>query len=270
MRILPALRQTVMKRFLVLLAMMVALGSVVDGREAKVAEYSDYQGHYLKREWRKYERIARRDRPEKEIAQLTFIKVQALKNRLDKDYYDAAVGIGTTQARQNWKLRDSLRNSLTEEFIKAGKPIMAYSLINSGDLGRQEFDAMRFVEDYAEVLKRGKNSDFWRRNYWSEGYVCDHKFISNDYEYILWRCLSDASTHDKALAALMDAVSGDFPQSALLAYSEALRKEGDKRQEELERLAADWRGNSVALLPRKELLKWEYETSMTFTSRPRG
>ena len=248
-----------MKRFLVLLAMMVALDSVVDGREARVAEYSDYQGHYLKREWRKYERISRRDRPEKEIAQLTFIKEQALKNHLDKDYYDAAVGIGTTQARQNWKLRDSLRNSLTEEFIKAGKPIMAYSLINSGDLGRQEFDAMRFVEDYAEVLKRGKNSDFWRRNYWNEGYVCDHKFIPNDYEYILWRCLSDASTHDKALAALSDAVAGDFPQAVLLAYSEALRKEGDKRLEELERLAADWRGNSVALLPRKELLKWEYE-----------
>ena len=260
MRILPALRQAVMKRFLVLLAMMVALGSVVDGREARVAEYSDYQGHYLKREWRKYERISRRDRPEKEIAQLIFIKEQALKNHLDKDYYDAAVGIGTTQARQNWKLRDSLRNSLTEEFTKAGKPIMAYSLINSGDLGRQEFDAMRFVEDNAEVLKRGKNSDFWRRNYWNEGYVCDHKFIPNDYEYILWRCLSDASTHDEALAALMDAVAGDFPQSALLAYSEALRKEGDKRQEELERLAADWGGRTVALLPRKELLKWEYDS----------
>ena len=248
-----------MKRFLVLLAMMVALGSVVDGREARVAEYSDYQGHYLKREWRRYERIARRDRPEKEIAQLTFIKEQALKNRLDKDYYDAAVGIGTTQSRKNWKLRDSLRNSLTEEFVKAGKPIMAYSLINSGDLGRQEFDALRFAEDNAEVLKKGKNSDFWRRGYWNEGYVCDHKFIPNDYEYILWRCLSDASTHDKALATLSDAVAGDFPQSALLAYSEALRKEGDKRLEELERLAADWRGNSVALLPRKELLKWEYD-----------
>ena len=259
MLILPALRQTVMKRFLVLLVMMVALGSVVDGREARVAEYSDYQRHYLKREWRKYERIARRDRPEKEIAQLTFIKEQALKNRLDKDYYDAAVGIGTTQARKNWKLRDSLRNSLTEEFIKAGKPIMAYSLISSRDLGRQEFDALRFAEDNAEVLKQGRNSDFWRRGYWNEGYVCDHKFISNDYEYILWRCLSDASTHDKAFAALNDAVAGDFPQSVLLAYSEALRKEGDKRLEELERLAADWRGNSVALLPRKELLKWEYE-----------
>ena len=248
-----------MKRFWVLLAMMVALGSVVDGREASVAEYSDYQGHYLKREWRKYERIARRDRPEKEIAQLTFIKEQALKNRLDKDYYDAAVGIGTTQSRMNWKLRDSLRNSLTEEFVKAGKPIMAYSLINAGDLGRQDFNALRFAEDNAEVLKKGKNSDFWRRGYWNEGYVCDHKFIPNDYEYILWRCLSDASAHDKALAALSDAVAGEFPQSALLAYSEALRKEGDKRLEELERLAADWRGNSVALLPRKELLKWEYD-----------
>lgn len=25
--------------------------------------------------------------------------------------------------------------------------------------------------------------------------------IPNDYEYILWRCLSDSSAHDKALAA---------------------------------------------------------------------
>ncbi len=109
-----------MKRILVLLAMVVAFGSAVYGREARVAEYSDYQGHYLKREWRKYERIARRDRPEKEIAQLAFIKEQALKSRLDKDYYDAVVGIGTTSARKNWKLQDSLRNCLTKEFIKAG------------------------------------------------------------------------------------------------------------------------------------------------------
>lgn len=226
------------------------------GREARVAEYPDINGHYLKREWRRYERLSRRDRPEKEIALLTFIKEQAQKNRLDKDYYDAVVTIGTTQARRNWKLRDSLRNVLTEEFIKAGKPIMAYSLINSGDLGRQEFDALRFAEDNAEVLKKGKNDDFWRLGYWGEGYVCDHKFIPNDYEYILWHCLSDASAHDKALELLKDAVAGNFPQSALLAYSEALRKDGDK---ELERLATDWSGSVVALLPRKVLLKREYD-----------
>lgn len=226
------------------------------GREARVAEYPDINGHYLKREWRRYERLSRRDRPEKEIALLTFIKEQAQKNRLDKDYYDAVVTIGTTQARRNWKVRDSLRNVLTEEFVKAGKPIMAYSLINSRDLGRQEFDALRFAEDNAEVLKKGRNDDFWRRGYWGDGYVCDHEFIPNDYEYILWHCLSDASAHDKALELLKDAVAGNFPQSALLAYSEALRKDGDK---ELERLAAGWSGSVVALLPRKVLLKREYD-----------
>lgn len=140
--------------------MMLALCPVMHGREARVAEYPDINGHYLKREWRRYERLSRRDRPEKEIALLTFIKEQALKNRLDKDYYDAVVTIGTTQARRNWKLRDSLRNVLTKEFIKAGKPIMAYSLINSGDLGRQEFDALRFAEDNAEVLKKEKTMIF--------------------------------------------------------------------------------------------------------------
>lgn len=236
--------------------MMLALCPVMHGREARVAEYPDINGHYLKREWRRYERLSRRDRPEKEIALLTFIKEQAQKKRLDKDYYDAVVTIGTTQARRNWKLRDSLRNVLTEEFIKAGKPIMAYSLINSGDLGRQEFDALRFAEDNAEVLKKGRNDDFWRRGYWGDGYVCDHEFIPNDYEYILWHCLSDASAHDKALELLKDAVAGNFPQSALLAYSEALRKDGDK---ELERLATDWSGSVVALLPRKVLLKREYD-----------
>lgn len=245
-----------MRKILVLSVMMLALCPVMHGREARVAEYPDIYGHYLKREWRRYERLSRRDRPEKEIALLTFIKEQALKNRLDKDYYDAVVTIGTTQARRNWKLRDSLRNVLTEEFIKAGKPIMAYSLINSGDLGRQEFDALRFAEDNAEVLKKGKNDDFWRLGYWGEGYVCDHEFIPNDYEYILWHCLSDASAHDKALELLKDAVAGNFPQAALLAYSEALRKDGDK---ELERLATDWSGSVVALLPRKVLLKREYD-----------
>lgn len=143
-----------MRKILVLSMMMLALCPVMHGREARVAEYPDINGHYLKREWRRYERLSRRDRPEKEIALLTFIKEQAQKNRLDKDYYDAVVTIGTTQARRNWKLRDSLRNVLTKEFIKAGKPIMAYSLINSGDLGRQEFDALRFAEDNAEVLKK--------------------------------------------------------------------------------------------------------------------
>ena len=55
---------------------------------------------------------------------------------------------------------------------------------------------------------------------------------------------------------MKDAVAGNFPQSALLAYSEALRKDGDK---ELERLATDWSGSVVALLPRKVLLKREYD-----------
>lgn len=256
MRILPSLKQTVVRKILVLSMMMLALCPVMHGREARVAEYPDINGHYLKREWRRYERLSRRDRPEKEIALLTFIKEQALKNRLDKDYYDAVVTICTTQARRNWKLRDSLRNVLTEEFIKAGKPIMAYSLINSRDLGRQKFDAQRFAEDNAEVLKKGRNDDFWRRGYWGDGYVCDHEFIPNDYEYILWHCLSDASAHDKALELLKDAVAGNFPQSALLAYSEALRKDGDK---ELERLATGWSGSVVALLPRKVLLKREYD-----------
>ena len=253
---MPSLKQTVVRKILVLSMMMLALCPVMHGREARVAEYPDINGHYLKREWRRYERLSRRDRPEKEIALLTFIKEQAQKKRLDKDYYDAVVTIGTTQARRNWKLRDSLRNVLTEEFIKAGKPIMAYSLINSGDLGRQEFDALRFAEDNAEVLKKGRNDDFWRRGYWGDDYVCDHEFIPNDYEYILWLCLSDASAHDKALELLKDAVAGNFPQSALLAYSEALRKDGDK---ELERLATDWSGSVVALLPRKVLLKREYD-----------
>lgn len=89
--------------------MMLALCPVMHGREARVAEYPDINRHYLKREWRRYERLSRRDRPEKEIALLTFIKEQAQKNRLDKDYYDAEVTIGTTQARRNWKLRDSLK-----------------------------------------------------------------------------------------------------------------------------------------------------------------
>ena len=92
-------------------------------------------------------------------------------------------------------------------------------------------------------MKKGRNDDFWWRGYWGEGYVCDHKFIPNDYEYILWHCLSDASAHDKVLELLKDAVAGNFPQSALLAYSEALRKDGDK---ELERLATDWSGSVVA------------------------
>ena len=98
---------------------MLALCPVMHGREARVAEYPDINGHYLKREWRRYERLSRRDRPEKEIALMTCMKYQGLKIRLDKDYYDAVVTIGTTQARRNWKLRDSLRNVLTEEIGRA-------------------------------------------------------------------------------------------------------------------------------------------------------
>lgn len=56
---------------------MLALVPGYARREARVAEYPDINGHYLKREWRRYERLSRRDRPEKEIALLTFIKEQA-------------------------------------------------------------------------------------------------------------------------------------------------------------------------------------------------
>ena len=79
MRILPSLKQTVMRKILVLSVMMLALCPVMHGREARVAEYPDIYGHYLKREWRRYERLSRRDRPEKEIVLLTFIKEQAQK-----------------------------------------------------------------------------------------------------------------------------------------------------------------------------------------------
>ena len=54
-----------MRKILVLSVMMLALCPVMHGREARVAEYPDIYGHYLKREWRRYERLSRRDRPEK-------------------------------------------------------------------------------------------------------------------------------------------------------------------------------------------------------------
>ena len=90
-----------MKRLVIFLALLLLPLVVLPAQE-------------LRKEWRDYYRVARKDRPREQIEKLHLIRAIALERRLPGELLDACRTEKRVFSRMNWKGQDSLHQALTE------------------------------------------------------------------------------------------------------------------------------------------------------------
>ena len=218
----------------------------------------DKDGHVLTALWKQYEEASKADRPQKEADILSKIKVEAVKQRLAADFYDAAVKYVETVQRRDWKKRDELRRNLEKEVKDFDEPMVTY-LWMSDQAGRSSDARWVYVRDRAEAFRAGHNTALWRGIGGLMGGAMKD-FVGSDYEYVLWHLLGarryDHPEKDEIYQALKTEVEGKSPQEGYLAYYVANRTNGkDARKAALEEVARKYAGQAVAFWPRQELLR---------------
>ena len=88
----------------------------------------DPDGHILTELWADYKTAVNQDRPAKQIEILKKIREQSMSHRLPWDFYDASTRYISASASRDWKLRDSLRNELSELIRELDEPIVTFFL----------------------------------------------------------------------------------------------------------------------------------------------
>ena len=218
------------------------------------------ESHVLTRLWKQYDEAVKADRPQKEAEVLSQIKQEALRQHLPLDFYDAATQYVRTGQRRDWKQRDALREALRQEVEAFDMPLITFHWMNewtdaSGD------ELLAYVLAHPDGFE-GRHPALYRS---VDGYLDgDLKpFIRNDREYAFWRLLLNYhSGFDAAFPALEKEVEGLYPNQAALEFYAIGRQNRTPEQEkaDYEALAARYEGRAVAVFPRAELLRIQWET----------
>ena len=222
----------------------------------------DQDGHVLTALWKQYEEASKADRPQKEAEILSKIKAEAQKQHLAADYYDAAVKYVESVQRRDWKKRDELRTNLRREVEAFDDPMVTYLWM--GDYGGASSDERwAFVKDRADAFRAGHNPSLYRGIGGLMGGALQD-FVASDYEYVLWHLLGarryEDPEKDEIYRTLKDEVAGRYPGEGYLAYYLAARtSDKDARKAALEAVASKYAGKAVALWPRQDLLRMEFD-----------
>ena len=221
-----------MKRFLLFCLLLLLSVPALPARE-------------LKKEWRAYERLARRDRPRDQIAKLHEIRTLALERRLPDDLLDACRQEERVYSRMNWKSADSLQAALLEVVESYGEPMLTF---------RWLYKDWGYAQAHREELSRGHHPD-----------LQDHKIpflqtreeddIADDYEWILWDRLIRAplaGTDSDEYRLLSEKIGDRYPARPYLSYLMARRAKD--RLEAMQALSEQYAGDPFRFLPQKEVL----------------
>ena len=221
-----------MKRVLAILLLLISVFSAL-GRE-------------LKKEWREYDRLARRDRPQDQIEKLHQIRELALERRLPDDLMEACRQEQRMYARLNWKAQDSLQVALREVIDSYGEPLLTYLWLNKdweyALEHREELEA-----GYHPELQSGKIS-FLQRKEGDE--------IASDMEWLLWERLTRYPLPDTSFEGygILEELIGDrYPARPFLLYLEADRAED--RLAAMQALADRYAQDPFHFIPEKVVLQ---------------
>ncbi|MBQ6761148.1 MAG: hypothetical protein IJP49_00185 [Bacteroidales bacterium] len=223
---------------------------------------TDQDGHVLTALWKQYEDASKADRPQKEAEILAKIKAEAQKQHLAADFYDAAVKYVESVQRREWKKRDELRTNLQKEVEAFADPMVTYLWM--GDYGNASSDERwAFVRDRSDAFRTGHNPSLYRGIGGLMGGALKD-FVASDYEYVLWHLLGarryEDPEKDEIYRTLKDEVAGKYPGEGYLAYYLAARNsDKDARKSALEAVASKYAGKAVALWPRQDLLRMEFD-----------
>ena len=222
-----------MKKILPLLLLLFISVSALPARE-------------LTKEWRQYERLARKDRPRDQIAKLHEIRALALERRLPDDLLEACRKEEQVYRRMNWKSADSLSTALREVIESFGMPLLTYQWL---------YKDWEYAKAHQEELSAGYHPILQDRQipFLQTGKTDD---IADDFEWILWDRLIRVPSlfPDSEETRLLTEKIGDrYPARPYLEFLKA--KEAKDRFSAMEALAKQYAGNPFRFLPENEMLK---------------
>lgn len=226
----------------------------------------DKEGHVLTGLWQEYDAATNADRPKTAAKTLESIRKKAKADRLSWDFYDASRRAFDLEVSRNWKVRDSMKTSLDNEFDAYDEPVVSFT-----HKGLQGKNAVSFVKENSERLKSTRNEGFYHLV--GVDYYLQEVFpelIRNDYEYALWkgvaRTYSAFSTKAPDWAAeglklLSDEVAGRYPESQYLDFL-PVNAEPDRivRKKRLEEYAEANKGKAVRLMALSEIALYELDS----------
>ena len=199
----------------------------------------------LKREWREYYRLVRRDRPREQIAKLHEIRELALERRFPDDLLHACREEERVYLQKDWKSGDSLRTALMEVVESYGEPLLTYRWLD------RDFE---YAKAHREELSAGYHPDLQSRKI-----AClqtrKTDDITDDFEWILWDRLisySHLPVDSEEFRFLSEKIGDRYPARPYLYYLIASRAED--RLSAMQELAQQYAGDPFRFLPEKVVL----------------
>lgn len=209
----------------------------------------------LKKEWKKYERLERRDRPRDQIAKLHEIRALALERRLSEDFYDTCSKEYYVKSRLDWKSTDSLKEALCEVVESYGEPLLTYQWFANGYYSDKTPDEQwDYAKAHRAELEAGYHPSISKRRvFFMQTNTEDD--VRDDFEWILWdRVIRENKIPDSEEYRLLDELIGDrYPARPYLSYLTAIVAED--RLSAMQALAKEYAGDPFRFIPEKEVLE---------------
>ncbi len=172
----------------------------------------------LKKEWREYQRLARKDRPRDQIEKLHEIRKIALERRYPDDLMNACRNEERIYSRLNWKSTDSLSAALLEVVESYGEPLLTYRWLSKD---------WEYAQAHQRELLAGNHPSLQDRKV-PFLQTKEENDIANDFEWVLWDRLTRQPTliPDSEEYRLLSSLIGDrYPARPYLSYLTARRAE---------------------------------------------
>ena len=199
----------------------------------------------LKKEWKEYERLERRDRPRDQIAKLHEIRKLALERRLPNDLLWACQREQRVGPRLNWKSADSLDQALLKVIESYGEPMLTFIWLN--------YD-WEYAKAHRAELEAGYHPSISKRRvFFMQTNTEDD--IRDDFEWILWdRVVRVNMIPDSEEYRLLDERIGNrYPARPYLSYLAA--KQAEDRLSAMQSLAKKYANDPFRFIPEKEILE---------------
>lgn len=212
--------------------------------------------------WAEYDKATQQDRIQKRAGLLEEIKVKALEERADWDYYRACRDYVNVRSRRDWKQRDTLQKQMRSEILAYDEPLLIY-LMDRETAGPEEL--LESVAKMKDRLVEGRNEDV----YAARGNILNPAVVpltGDDYEYVIWdmfnRCCYgywNSAVKENVYAMLTGLLDNSSVKTGIAEYFYVTKiaPESDRRQN-LESLARKYDGQALALLPEYSLLEMEF------------
>ena len=236
-----------MKRLVIILACLLLPLGVLPAQE-------------LKKEWKEYKRIARRDRPRDQIDKLHEIRALSLKRRLPEDLIETCEMEFYVKSRQDWKSTDSLKQALCEIVESYGEPMLTYRWLANGYYsGKSPDEQWDYAKAHRAQLEAGYHPALLGRKIsLLQGREADD--IHSDFEWILWDRLTRSWSliPDSEEYRLLDELIGDrYPARPYLSYLTA--DVAEDRLSAMQALVEQYAGDPFRFIPEKEVLEKRWQ-----------